>query len=552
LRPVLEKDFDIMLKQPEQKHLWWQTGVIYQIYPLSFMDSNGDGYGDLTGISSKLDYLKDLGVEAIWLSPIYPSPLADWGYDVSDYTGIHPLCGTMADFDRLLAGVHERGMKLILDFVPNHTSDQHPWFVESRSCRDNPKRNWYLWKDAGRDGGPPNNWLSVFGGSAWERDEATGQYYLHSFLKEQPDLNWRNPEVQAVMLDVMRFWLDKGVDGFRVDALWHVIKDEHYRDNPLDPDYVKGQMPPYDRFIPAYSGGQAQLHEVVGLMRHVTNQYKDRVLIGEMYLPTEELMGYYGQERDAGLHLPYNFQLIVLPWRAVEIFAGVNRYEASLPDFAWPNWVLGNHDKPRIASRVGAEQARIAAMLLLTLRGTPTIYCGDEIGMTDGNVPPEKVRDPVARLLDSGKFGRDPERTPMQWTGGAGAGFTTGEPWLPIGEEAGRVNVEAQRGDAGSMLAFYRRLLALRRAEPALQVGGYVPAGQRGNLFAFLRELGETCFLIAVNLGSTRARLAIPRHLDVTGKVVLATDPRRVGGEISQYINLEPNEGLIARVKPCD
>lgn len=541
-----------MLKQPEQKHLWWQTGVIYQIYPFSFADSNGDGYGDLPGIASKLDYLKDLGVDAIWLSPIYPSPLADWGYDVSDYKAIHPLCGTMADFDRLLADCHEKGLKLILDFVPNHTSDQHPWFVESRSSRQNPKRDWYLWKDAKADGGPPSNWLSVFGGSAWERDETSGQYYLHSFLKEQPDLNWRNPEVQAAMLDVMRFWLDKGVDGFRIDSLWHVIKDAQYRDNPPAPHYVEGEMPAYKRHVGAYTGGQPELHEVVGLMRHVVDQYPDRVLIGEMYLPIEELLGYYGRKRDTGLHLPSNFQLIVQPWKAVEIFAGVNRYEASLPEFAWPNWVVGNHDKPRVASRVGPEQARIAAMLLLTLRGTPTIYCGDEIGMTNGNVPPEKVRDPVAKMPGSGKPGRDPERTPMQWTGDPGAGFTTGEPWLPIGPDAEVVNVQVQRDDPKSMLAFYRRLLSLRRAEPALQIGSYLPAGQRGNLFAFLRELDDVCFLIAVNLGAARARLTMPRHLDVTGKVVLATEPERIGAEISEHINLGPNEGLIARIKPCD
>lgn len=541
-----------MDKLSAERHLWWQTGVVYQIYPLSFMDSNGDGYGDLAGISSKLDYLQWLGVDAIWISPIYPSPLADWGYDVSDYTGIHPLCGTMADFDRLLAACHARGMKLILDYVPNHTSEQHPWFVESRSSRANPRRNWYLWKDPGRDGGPPNNWLSVFGGPAWTRDEATGQYYLHSFLKEQPDLNWRNPEVQAAMLDVMHFWFDKGVDGFRVDALWHVIKDAQYRDNPLDPDYVKGRMPEYAKLVPAYSGGQPELHEIVALMRHVADQYKDRVLIGEMYLPVEELMGYYGRQRDAGLHLPYNFQLIVLPWEAAEIFAGVNRYEASLPAFAWPNWVLGNHDKPRVATRVGPEQARIAAMLLLMLRGTPTIYAGDEIGMRDVPVPPERQRDPAGKRLGSDQFGRDPQRTPMQWTGGPGAGFTTGEPWLPVAADAGRVNVEAQREDRGSMLAFYRRLLELRRAEPALQIGGYLPAGQKGNVFAFVRELGDSCFLIAANLGSTRARLAIPKHLDVTGEVVLGTDPQRIGRTISQYINLGPNEGLIARIKPCD
>lgn len=535
-----------------ERHLWWQTGVIYQAYPLSFMDGNGDGYGDLPGMLSQLDYLKWLGVDALWTSPIYPSPLADYGYDVSDYTGIHPLCGTMEDFDRLLAGCHERGLKLILDFVPNHTSDQHPWFLESRSSRDNPRRDWYLWKDAGRHGGPPNNWVSVFGGPAWTWDEATGQYYLHSFLKEQPDLNWRNREVQAAMLDVMRFWLDKGVDGFRVDALWYAVKDAQYRDNPLNPDYVEGKMAAYEQLIGAYSGGQPELHEVVARMRRLINQYKDRVLIGEMYLPIEELMGYYGRERDTGLHLPYNFQLITLPWKAVEIFAGVNRYEASLPSFAWPNWVLGNHDKPRIATRVGAAQARVAAMLLLTLRGTPTIYYGDEIGMHNVPVPPERVRDPVGKRLDSGKFGRDPERSPMQWDAGPGAGFTTGESWLPIAQDYAKVNVEAQKQDAGSMLAFHRKLLDLRRKEPALQIGSYVPAGQKGNLFAFLRELEDKCFLIVANLGPSRGRLAIPRHLDVTGEVVLGTDPKRIGGQVSQYVNLGPHEGLIAQVKPCD
>jgi len=354
------------------------------------------------------------------------------------------------------------------------------------------------------------------------------------------------------MLDVMRFWFDKGVDGFRVDALWHVIKDAHYRDNPLDPDYVEGKMPPYERYIGAYSGGQPELPEIVGLLRHVADQYKERVLIGEMYLPIEELMGYYGLEQDTGLHLPYNFQLILLPWKAVEIFAGINRYEASLPSFAWPNWVLGNHDKPRVATRVGAAQARIAALLLLTLRGTPTIYYGDEIGMHNVPIPPQRERDPVGRLLDSGKFCRDPERTPMQWNAGPGAGFTTGEPWLPVADDYGKVNVEAQQQDDGSMLVFYRKLLELRRREPALQTGAYLPAGQKKNLFAFVRELGDNGFLIAVNLASTRARLDIPKHLDVTGEVVLGTDPKRVGDQISQHVNLGPHEGLIARIKPCD
>jgi alpha-glucosidase len=539
-------------KPPVEKYLWWQTGVIYQIYPLSFADGNGDGYGDLAGILGKLDYLKWLGVNAIWISPIYPSPLADYGYDVSDYKGIHPLFGTMEDFDRLLAACHERGLKLILDYVPNHTSDQHPWFVESRSSRNNPKRNWYLWKDPGRHNEAPNNWLSVFGGRAWEWDENTRQFYCHSFLKEQPDLNWRNPEVQEAMLDVMRFWLDKGVDGFRVDALWHVIKDGKFRDNPLDPEYVEDEMSPYYRLIPMYSGGQPELQEIVALMRRVTQEYAERVLIGEMDLPVEELVRYYGQDGSAGIHLPYNSQLIRLRWHATDIFAGINTYEASLPAFAWPNWVLGNHDKPRVASRVGPEQAKIAALLLLTLRGTPTMYYGDEIGMEDVNVPKEETRDPVAKAFPGIRLGRDPGRTPMQWSAEPNAGFSSGQPWLPIAEDYEQMNIEKQKQDDGSLLAFYRRLLELRQKEPALQIGGYLPAGQKRNLFAFVREHGDTTLLIAVNLGYTRARLAVPQHMDVTGAIILGTDPVRVGGKIKHDIELGPDEGIIARVYPSD
>ncbi|MCU0917660.1 MAG: alpha-amylase family glycosyl hydrolase [Planctomycetes bacterium] len=541
-----------MNKHSAEKHLWWQTGVIYQIYPLSFADSNGDGYGDLPGILGKLDYLKWLGVDAVWISPIYPSPLADFGYDISDHRAINPLCGTMEDFDRLLVACHERGLKVILDYVPNHTSDQHPWFLESRSSRNSPKRDWYIWKDPGRNGEPPNNWLSIFGGRAWQWDETTRQFYCHSFLKEQPDLNWRNPEVQAAMLDVMRFWLDKGVDGFRVDALWHVIKDEQCRDNPLDPDYVEGEMSPYHRLLPVYSGGQPQLHEIVALMRRVTQEYPERVLIGEMYLPVEELVRYYGQDGDSGIHLPYNFQLIVLPWQAMEIFAGINTYEASLPAFAWPTWVLGNHDKPRVASRVGPAQAKIAALLLLTLRGTPTLYYGDEIGMEDVNVPAQDARDPVAKAFPGIRLGRDPERTPMQWSAEPNAGFSSGEPWLPLAADYEQENVENQKQDAGSLLAFHRQLLELRRKEPALQIGAYLPAGQKRNVFAFVREHAETTLLIAVNLSDTRARLAVPRHMDITGEVIFGTDPARVGSKINDYIELAPDEGLIARTFPAD
>ena len=285
-----------------QDMIWWQHAVIYEIYPRSFQDSNGDGVGDLNGIIRRLDYLVVLGVDAIWISPIYPSPMADFGYDVADYCDIHPIFGTMEDFDRLLQEAHRRGLKVILDFVPNHTSDRHPWFLESRSSRDNAKRDWYIWRDK------PNNWLSNFGGSAWEYDEKTGQYYLHLFLKEQPDLNWRNPAVKAAMFDVLRFWLRKGVDGFRVDVMWMMIKDDQFRDNPPNPGYRVG-LPPHTRLLPVYNSDRPEIHDLVAEMRAVVDEFADRVLIGEIYLPVPQLMTYYGQDL-RGANLPFNFQLL--------------------------------------------------------------------------------------------------------------------------------------------------------------------------------------------------------------------------------------------------
>ena len=355
--------------------LWWQTGVIYQIYPRSFQDSNGDGIGDLNGIAARLDDLVALGVDAVWISPIYPSPMADFGYDVADYTGIDPRFGTLADFDRLLEAAHARGLKVLLDFVPNHTSSQHPWFLESRSSRENPKRDWYLWRDPAPDGGPPNNWISDFGGSAWEWDEATGQYYYHAFLKEQPDLNWRNPEVVEAMLAVLRFWFDRGVDGFRIDVLWHMVKHADFPDNPPNPAYTPA-MGEMNRVLQLHSTDQQEVHGIAAAMREVADQYPGRVLIGEIYLPVERLVDYYGRDRPE-VHLPFNFQLIGAPWEARTLAKLIADYEAALPAGGWPNWVLGNHDRPRAATRFGPEQARVAAMLLLTLRGTPTIYYGD-------------------------------------------------------------------------------------------------------------------------------------------------------------------------------
>ncbi|HEU5424226.1 MAG TPA: alpha-amylase family glycosyl hydrolase [Nitrolancea sp.] len=464
-----------------QDYRWWQTGIIYQIYPRSYQDSDGDGIGDLPGITCRLDYLQWLGVDALWLSPIFPSPMADFGYDVADYTAIDPIFGSMADFDRLLAEAHQRGLKVILDYVPNHTSSQHPWFLESRAARDSPKRDWYLWRDPAPGGGPPNNWLSVFGGGAWEWDEPTGQYYYHAFLKEQPDLNWRNPEVRRAMFDVLRFWLDKGVDGFRIDVIWHLIKDDRFRDNPANPHAVPGYE--YSELVPVFTSDQPEVFEVIGAMRRVFDEYDDRVMIGEIYLPPERLVTYYGARGDL-VQLPYNFQLILLPWDARELAVAIDEYEALLPEGAWPNWVLGNHDRQRIASRVGPEQARVAAMLLLTLRGTPTIYYGDEIGMHDVPILPEQVRDPHELREPGIGAGRDPERTPMQWDGKPNAGFTSGTPWLPLAEDAGQLNVEIEREERHSMLALQRELIELRRRAPALVTGGYTPVPASDDLLA--------------------------------------------------------------------
>ncbi|HEU4323423.1 MAG TPA: alpha-amylase family glycosyl hydrolase [Roseiflexaceae bacterium] len=521
-------------------HLWWQRGVIYQIYPRSYQDSDGDGVGDLRGIISRLDYVQWLGVDAIWLSPIYPSPMADFGYDVADYCDIHPLFGTLADFDDLVAEAHRRDLKVILDLVPNHSSNEHPWFLESRSSRESAKRDWYIWRDPGPDGGPPNNWLSFFGGRAWTYDEATGQYYLHSFLKEQPDLNWRNPEVQQAILDAMRFWLDRGVDGFRVDVIWLMIKDAQFRDNPPNPDWQEGHSS-YSALLPHYTADQPEVHDVIATMRQLLDQYDERMMVGEIYLPIERLVTYYGIN-GAGAHLPFNFQLIQLSWNARTVAQAIDSYEAALPADGWPNWVLGNHDQHRIATRIGREQARVAAMLLLTLRGTPTLYYGDEIGMQDGEIPPELVQDPQ-EIGDPGKgLGRDPERTPMQWGGGPNAGFTTGTPWLPLAADYTTINVAAQRDDPAAPLTLTRRLLELRRATPALEVGTYTALPADGNLIAYRREAEGRSLAVVLNLSH------LPQTYDavaLAGAVLLSTHLDRAGETIAGPILLRPDEGLI-------
>jgi alpha-glucosidase len=524
-------------------HQWWQQGVIYQVYPRSFSDSDGDGIGDLPGLIERLDYLHWLGVDAVWLSPIYPSPMRDFGYDVSDYTAVDPLFGTLADLDRLVAEVHRRGMKLLLDFVPNHTSDTHPWFQASRRARDDPKRDWYIWRDGRPDGSAPNNWMSAFGGSAWTYDQATGQYYLHSFLPEQPDLNWRNPEVQTAMLEAMRFWLDRGVDGFRLDVIWSLVKDSQFRDNPANPDFDAETQKPHHRLHALYSADRPEVHGIVSRMRALVDRYDDRMLVGEIYLPVDRLVTYYGAG-NMGLHLPFNFQLIRLPWRAAAVGDAVEAYEARLPPGAWPNWVLGNHDRPRIATRVGAAQARVAAMLLLTLRGTPTLYYGDEIGMADVPVPPEAARDCLERNLPGLGFGRDGARTPMRWREGPGAGFTTGIPWLPIGTNQREAYVEAQRDDRGSLLSLYRRLLALRRQEPALSGGSFARVRSSDTVLAYTRHGNGRACLVALNFGHQPADVE-RGATEPAGRIVLSTALDREQEWVGARLVLRADEGVV-------
>ncbi len=522
------------MSQPEH---WWQRAVIYQIYPRSFQDTDGDGVGDLPGIERRLNHLAALGFNTVWLSPITPSPMADFGYDVADYADVDPLFGTLADFDRLIAAIHARGMKLLLDFVPNHSSNQHPWFVSSRSSRSNPKRDWYIWRDPAPGGGPPNNWLSHFGGGAWEFDTASGQYYLHSFLKEQPDLDWRNPQVVQAMFDVLRFWLARGVDGFRVDVIWCLIKDAHFRDNPPDPDWRPGQGS-RAKLRSVHDCDQPEVHDIIAAMRRVLDGFGDRLLIGEIYLPLDKLVTYYGRD-GRGAQMPYNFLLIKAAWNAANIAGIVTRYEAALPPGAWPNWVLSNHDQSRVATRLGTAQARVAAMLLLTLRGTPTIYYGEEIGMADTPVPPDLVQDPAEKNQPGIGQGRDPERTPMPWDASPKGGFTTGTPWLPLGEHAA-VNVASEGADAGSMLALYRELLRLRRERTALVGGAITGVTAEGDVLRYERGDGAGRLAVALNLGARDQEIAIGKV-----RVLLSTLAGRAGDNIEPKLTLRANEGVV-------
>ena len=496
---------------PELK--WWQSGIIYQCYPKSFQDSDGNGVGDLRGIQARADHFVDIGVTAVWLNPIFPSPDEDNGYDVSDYTAINPLFGTLDDFKALLADLHNRSLRLILDFVPNHTSDQHPWFEESSSSRNNSKRDWYVWADPAPGGGPPNNWISLFGGSAWTLSNITGQYYLHQFSTFQPDLNYRNDGVLAAMANVLRFWLELGVDGFRVDAAQYLLEDPELRNESVNPDF---HGPPedcatnvsspdcYNYLVHNLTSNYPGIHSIIKSWRRLLDSYsvgsansstpaRPRFMVGEVYNDVPTVMSYYGSALDE-FDFPFNFFLLEnTNWTGHAVAGIVSEWLDNMPSGAWPNWVLGNHDNPRIASKVGVGLARALNVLLLTLPGTPTTYYGEEIQMTDVYVPPDQRQDPFG--------GRDQERTPMQWNTSDNAGFTSGTPWLPVPDNYTEFNVEVEGRDNDSMLTLYETLARIRANNPALQYSGYELVFSTTSVLAYRRYEDSVTeqFLVVVN-----------------------------------------------------
>ncbi len=520
---------------------WWKTGVVYEIYPRSFQDASGDGVGDLEGIRRRLDHLAWLGVDALWIGPIQPSPMRDFGYDVVDHAGVDPLFGTLDDFDALVADAHEHGIRIVLDFVPNHTSDQHPWFVASRSSRDDPRRDWYLWAPPNGDGGPPNNWRGVDGldtpGSGWRFDEASGEYYFASFSSFQPDLNWANPEVRRALADALDFWLRRGVDGFRLDMIDFLGKDPRRRDEPPETAAAEDYL----------AAARYQLHlpetlRHVRELRAVVHAWPDRVLIGEVlyFLTPEQLDRFYAG--GDGLDLPFHFGLMFLPMRAGPIRARVDAYEAGLSDGNWPNYDLANHDMPRLG-RYG-EKAPLAAMLLLTLRGTPFLYYGDEIGMPTVDVPPDRRQDPFV-VYQTGTT-RDGSRTPMQWSSSEpAAGFSEADPWLPLSDDWATVNVEAARADPSSILWLHRRLIALRRASKALHAGSYAPMDPvPEGCYAYWRRSGDDAALVALNFTGEAAEVALPAGLE--GRVALSTRLDR-DETVGARLALRPYEGVVVR-----
>lgn len=534
------------MPRPESQSVpWWREAVIYQIYPLSFADSDGDGYGDLPGINARLDYLSDtLGVDAIWLSPFFKSPMRDWGYDVSDHTDVDPLFGDLDDAIALIEKAHRLGLKVVVDYVLNHVSDQHPWFQESKSSRDSSKRDWFVWRD-GHDGGPPNNWVSIFGGPAWTFDEPTGQWYRHTFLSTQPDLDWRNPEVVEAMMDVARFWLDLGVDGFRVDAAHHMMKDPRERDNPPAPpdrETPWKSMGEYDDWLHLYDGGHPDVHAVHRRFRSVVDAYeRDALTVGEIHIfDLPEWAAYYGENLNE-FSMPFNFHLMAADWDVPSVRAAVEAVLWNVPEGAWTNWTMGNHDEMRLASRLPEGHERIAATLILTLPGTPFLYYGDELGMRETDLGGDASKDPWGLNVEG--LSRDGARTPMQWSPAPNAGFTRpdSEPWLPVSPTYLEVNVETELADERSHLNMYRRLLALRKRSTALRIGSFQSdEASTDEVFVYRREHEGETLTIAANFSDTEKTVSV-----AAGSVVFSSNDSNRAGRAKDVIDLAPREVVI-------
>ena len=516
---------------------WWQHAVFYEIYPRSFSDSNGDGIGDLDGINSRLEYLRSLGVDAIWLTPIFPSPQVDFGYDVSDYENVNPEYGTLADVDRLIGEARKRNIRVILDFVLNHTSNQHAWFRESRASRTNRKRDWYVWRDGRSPGQPPNNWILGFGGPAWKFDEGTGQWYYHYFYPEQPDLNWRNPAVEKAMFDVTRWWYRRGVAGFRLDAVNTLFEDPDLHDNPVVDDKKDAYGDPLE--INRYNKQRPEVHGVLQRLRQVADQW-GAVLIGETWTNNiDELKAYYGVHGNE-LHLPMNFMFATVN----KLSAAEFRRQIAAAETAggWPVYLLSNHDMRRAYERYGDgwhndQIAKLMAALYLTLRGTPILYYGEEIGMENSDPKRlEDVKDPIGKLGWPKDKGRDGERTPMQWNANQNAGFSQAAPWNPVGPRFREYNVAGEREDPDSILNFYRRLLALRHTEDALLEGDYVPLNEDDpDVLSYLRRYRENVLLVALNMSSHTRKLRVPMP---SARVLLASPASKM--EKPGVVTLEP------------
>jgi len=526
----------------KKEFLWWRDGVIYQIYPRSFADSDDDGIGDLRGITDHMDYLVDLGIDAIWLSPINPSPDVDFGYDVSDYQGIDPKFGTMRDFNRLVNAAERAGIRIVMDLVLNHTSDQHPWFQSARSSKNDPFRDWYIWREVERNGKLPNNWQSVFGGSGWEWDADTDQYYYHMFYKQQPDLNWRNPKVRRELLDVFRFWLDKGVKGFRLDVFNMYFKDVHFRSNPVK---LIGRRP-FERQTHTYDCDRPELFGVLADIRQVLDKYDETYVIGETFLGTpEKAASYCGSDF---LHACFDFQFLESKRSPTAVLKTVKKWESALGVTNWPNYVLNNHDTPRCASRFGLgendERLKVVAAMLLTLRGTPFLYYGEEIGMRDICLKRGEILDPIGKKYWPIYKGRDGCRAPMQWNTDTNAGFSPVKPWLPVHPDFHQRNVETQSRDNQSLLQFYKQLISFRRAQPELISGDFQSLDVNSpHVLAYTRVHADQAILVLLNFAGKQKEITLPDEgtyligLSSTGR-----EPGKVGGS---SLDLCANEVLI-------